>query len=183
MTKHRLIKRRSQKGGYGEYADSNVSSLWSNITSSVSKLMTKAKESGSSLLNNVNSSIGNAGQEVKNMGSSLTSSLSKELTMSGSPDSNVSKNPSNYTSTTPNQYSSTSSVKSGGKRRRSSRSMRGGKSGLGLTYYAAPVSGLKVAEPTTWLYYANGTNQYTVKGGSRKQRGRKNGKTRRNKKI
>ena len=67
----------------------------------------------------------------------------------------------------------------GGKRRRHSRTMKGGKGGLGLTYYASPVSGLKVAEPTTWQYYANGTNQYSVKGGSRKRRGKKSRKTRR----
>jgi len=47
------------------------------------------------------------------------------------------------------------------------KTMKGGKGGLGLTYYATPVSGLAVAEPTSWQYYANGTNQYTVKGGSK----------------
>jgi hypothetical protein len=61
----------------------------------------------------------------------------------------------------------------GGRRRKRARSMKGGKGGLGLTYYAAPVDGLKVAEPTTWQYYANGTNQYSVKGGSRKRRNSK----------
>jgi hypothetical protein len=45
--------------------------------------------------------------------------------------------------------------------------MRGGKGGLGLTYYATPVSGLKVVEPNEWLLYNNGAN---YKGGSRKRR-------------
>jgi hypothetical protein len=49
------------------------------------------------------------------------------------------------------------------------KTMKGGKGGLGLTYYATPVSGLNVAEPTSWQYYANGTNQYTVKGGSKRR--------------
>ena len=63
-----------------------------------------------------------------------------------------------------------------GGRRRKRRSMKGGKGGLGLTYYASPVSGLKVAQPTTWQYYGNGTNQYSVKGGSRKRNKRKSRK-------
>jgi len=36
--------------------------------------------------------------------------------------------------------------------------MKGGK-GLGLTYYATPVSGLKVAEPTTFLKYGGKGNK------------------------
>ena len=86
--------------------------------------------------------------------------------------------------TTPDASKSTEvdpNASSGGKRRKRSRSMKGGKGGLGLTYYATPVSGMKVAEPTSWQFYANGTNQYSVKGGSRKRRGRgrKNRRTRR----
>jgi hypothetical protein len=46
--------------------------------------------------------------------------------------------------------------------------MKGGK--LSLTYYSTPVSGLKVAEPTTLQYYNQGTNQRSVnfRGGSKK---------------
>ena len=88
--------------------------------------------------------------------------------------------------TTPDASTSTEvdpNASSGGKRRKRSRSMKGGKGGLGLTYYATPVSGMKVAEPTSWQFYANGTNQYSVKGGSRKRRGRgrKSRRTRRHK--
>ena len=61
--------------------------------------------------------------------------------------------------------------------------MKGGKDGLGLTYYASQVSGIKVAQPTSWQYYANGTNQYSVKGGSKKRRkGRKSRKNRKSRK-
>jgi hypothetical protein len=55
--------------------------------------------------------------------------------------------------------------------------MKGGKGGLGLTYYATPVSGLNVAKPTYWI-----PNQ-SIKGGSRRKRkskkSRKSRKTRR----
>ena len=76
----------------------------------------------------------------------------------------------------------------GGRRRSRAKSrqmqMRGGKSNLGLTYYATPVSGLNVADPTSWQYYANGTNQYSVKGGSKKRRkGRKSRKNRKSRKT
>ena len=59
----------------------------------------------------------------------------------------------------------------GGKsKRRRHRRRQTMKGGLGLTYYASPVSGLKVAEPTTWQHYANGTNQYSTKGGKKSRR-------------
>lgn len=44
----------------------------------------------------------------------------------------------------------------GGKRRRSMRMRKGGYRGLGLTYYATPVDGIKVAEPTYMEYYTGG---------------------------
>jgi hypothetical protein len=54
---------------------------------------------------------------------------------------------------------------SGGRRRRH---MRGGKGGLGLTYYASPVEGSNVAEPTYW-----------IRGGTRRRKSRKSRRTRR----
>ena len=65
----------------------------------------------------------------------------------------------------------------GGKRRHKKYTLKGGKS-LGLTYYATPVSNMKVAEPTYWEVYANGTNQYNIKGGS-KRKAKKQRKTKR----
>ena len=66
----------------------------------------------------------------------------------------------------------------GGRRRRRRKTMKGGKGGLGLTYYASPVSGLKVAEPTYWINQNTNTN---LTGGSRrrKRRTRKSRKSRR----
>ena len=60
--------------------------------------------------------------------------------------------------------------KSKHRRHKRRQTMKGGKNGLGLTYYATPVSGLRVAEPTTWQHYANGTNQYSTKGGKKSRR-------------
>ena len=61
-------------------------------------------------------------------------------------------NPTNYN----NPVNNNNLVESYGGKRRSrtlkKRKMKGGK-GLGLTYYATPVSDLKVAEPTTFLKY------------------------------
>ena len=52
-------------------------------------------------------------------------------------------------------YSGLTSWFGGGKRRKGSRRMRGGK-GLGLDYYATSVDGLKVAQPTYMEYYKGG---------------------------
>ena len=43
-----------------------------------------------------------------------------------------------------------------GGKRRSMRMRKGGYRGLGLTYYATPVNGIKVAEPTYMEYYTGG---------------------------
>jgi hypothetical protein len=75
--------------------------------------------------------------------------------------------PAPTTQSAPTQPAPTTQTFGGRSKRR--RTMKGG---LGLTYYASPVSGLRVAEPTTWQHYANGTNQYSTKGG-RKSRRRK----------
>ena len=78
----------------------------------------------------------------------------------------------------------------GGRRHRRGRgrTMKGGKGGLGLTYYASPVSGLKVAEPTYWINQNTNTNltggtkrSHTKrrKSSSRKSSSRKSRKSRR----
>jgi len=55
----------------------------------------------------------------------------------------------------PTNNSNVSSPPIGGKRR-SMRMRKGGYRGLGLTYYATPVNGIKVAEPTYMEYYTGG---------------------------
>ena len=123
--------------------------------------------------NTANNFLGNTAndltQSVGNIGSSigLTSSNPAPQPISEVQPQVIEENPQQ------NQ------VPIGGRRRRRGRTMKGGKGGLGLTYYASPVSGLKVAQPTTWQHYANGTNQYSTKGGSRRRKGRKSRKIRR----
>jgi len=68
----------------------------------------------------------------------------------------------------------------GGRRRRGrSQRQRGGKGGLGLTYYASPVDGMKVAEPTYWEEYKGGRSRRRTQRRSRgRGRGRGRGKSR-----
>ena len=75
-----------------------------------------------------------------------------------------------------------------GRTMKGGRKLTGGKGGLGLTYYASPVSGLKVAEPTYWINQNTNTNltggtkrSHTKrrKSSSRKSSSRKSRKSRR----
>jgi hypothetical protein len=104
--------------------------------------------------------------------------LSTDVNITGSQQQYPTQQQQMYPTQQQQPYSNPEQTVIGGKRRRRSRRMRGG---LGLTYYATPVSGIKVVEPDSWQYYANGTNQYSVKGGSR--RTKRNRRTRRKSKI
>lgn len=196
MTKHRRPKRtktrRSQKGGFwgfGESQDPNAPSFWGKLTNWGTSAVDKSKELG----NSINTGLGDMGTQASNVMSSTMSNVGEglsslnPLSSNQVADANIPPAPVTDTNIPPDTTSvpTTQSVSTqgsfGGRRRRYRRTMKGGKGGLGLTYYATPVSGLRVAEPTTWQYYANGTNQYSVKGGSRKRRGRKSRKFRRHK--
>lgn len=67
----------------------------------------------------------------------------------------------------------------GGRRRARGRGrsqkQKGGKGGLGLTYYATPVDGMKVAEPTYWEEYKGGRRRTRS---SRRTQRRSRGKSR-----
>ena len=65
-------------------------------------------------------------------------------------------------SATPTTRPDTTVLATGGRKRRK---MRGGKGGLGLTYYATPVLESNVVKPNEWLPY-----KINYKGGSRKRR-------------
>lgn len=166
MTKHRKTQRRSQKGGewynpvswFGTssgdpYAQKQTWGQWFSGKSG------KAEDALTTIGNNISSG-------TTNMMNSANKLLSSNVDFTGSQQQPIQQQPIQQQPYPNPSY--------GGKRRRHSRRMKGGKGGLGLTYYAAPVSGLKVAEPDSWQYYANGTNQYSVKGGSRKRKTRKN---------
>jgi hypothetical protein len=129
MTKHRKTKRRQRGGGLFDWFSSSTSSSEPGMY-----------------------------EKTKNMFSGFFSSSNAQTSV-----------PTNYESTS-NQVTSNNNLNAmepsgsqysmGGRRsRRRHRKMRGGKGGLGLTYYATPVSGIKVVEPTYW-----------INGGSRKRR-------------
>ena len=172
MTMHRTPKRRtrrhkktrSHKGGgffdsINPFASNDTTltqssgledpSMFSNAFSSVTDATKNAVSGTESYLQGVKNQSGSWLSGVKNKSTGMFSGLfSSDVPNTPVPSTPV---PVNY----------------GGRRRRRSRTMKGG---LGLTYYATPVSNMKVAEPTSWQFYANGTNQYSVKGGTRKRR-------------
>jgi hypothetical protein len=180
MTKHRTSRRRrSQKGGlfgFFESPDPNAppkqgwGSWFSGATTEASGALTNATNSVT--------------QGASNVGSSIKSILDSDLDLTGPTEAP-------YVATVPTEapygpteapYGPTeaptqSSVYNplGGRRRRK---MKGGKGGLGLTYYATPVSGLNVAKPTYWI-----PNQ-SMNGGSRRKsrKSRKSKKSRKSRK-
>lgn len=157
MTRHRKRKQ-TQKGG-----------AWYNPVSWFSSDNNNNYASG--ILEETNKKIGDATQSITGWFSS--SSPTNEVSNSYSNTS-----PSIETQPQPQSQQELTNYQTTGGRRRTKR-MRGG---LGLTYYATPVGGLKVASPDSWQFYADGTNQYSLKAGSRKRK-RKNrkSKTRRHK--
>jgi hypothetical protein len=182
MTKHRITKRRNQRGGAWYDPLGLFTSSETTYVEPTSSIVDEAKKKVDAL----NASIGSAAETTVNAvtdtGKMLVDKVSEPF--SSTPDTTSSS--SYLPQAQPSQASQTSF--NGGKRKRRSRTMKGGKGGLGLTYYATPVSGIKVAEPTTLLYYENGTNQYSVKGGSKrrktgKRKQKKHNRTRRHKKY
>jgi hypothetical protein len=178
MAKHRT-KRKNQKGGDWYNPMTWFGSSETTYVEPTSSIVEKAKEK----VNALNESIGNAAENTVN---AVTDTGNMLVAKVSEPFSSTPAIPQTYSS--PAQPTQNSYVSQGGKRKRRSRTMKGGKGGLGLTYYATPVSGIKVAEPTTLLYYADGTNQYSVKGGSKrrktgKRKQKKHNRTRRHKKY
>ena len=165
MTKRRKTKRRSQRGGswwnplsWGQSEETYTSSQsWGDWFSNTGD---EAKQKTLELLNNANNAVGTAissvEQVTQNAANSVGNMMSKDISFTGSTE---------QVAPAPIYGGRRSSMKRS--------SMKGGK---GLTYYASPVSGLNVANPTTWQFYANGTNQYSVKGGSKKCKTRRDRK-------
>jgi hypothetical protein len=159
MKKHktRKGKRKIQKGGDwlnpSTWFSSNPNPIanqnWSDY---FSNLANKTKQTTSGVLDSANSFIGQTANSISNTTSQAINSGNQMLNQNVSVSSSLPQN---------QIY--------GGRRRRKTR-RRCMKGGLGLVYYAAPVSGLKVAQPTSWQYYANGTNQYTLKAGSKRRK-------------
>jgi hypothetical protein len=167
MTKHRTSRRRSQKGGLFGFFESPVDPNappkqgWGSWFSG-------ATTGASGALTNVTDSVT---QGASNLGSSIGSTLNSNVDLTGSTPVEA---PIGVAEPVDSPIQSSVYNPLGGRRRRK---MKGGKGGLGLTYYATPVSGLNVAKPTYWI-----PNQ-SIKGGSRRKRrqrkSRKSRKTRR----
>ena len=150
MTKHRTSKRRSQKGGswynpvswFGS-SDPNApkKSILESITGATNSAITGASGALTSATNTVT-------QGASNLGSSINSSLSKDVNLTSSTPTDTGSTIGTTTGTTTTGTTTTGTTTTGatmgGRRRRRARgrTMKGGKGGLGLTYYASPVSGL-----------------------------------------
>lgn len=153
-------KKRVQKGGLFE----GVGSFFSGTTE-------KAEQGLGSMASGITSYTSGWGAKTKSLFSNPFASSSNtsipEPTSTSSVEPTTTAQP--IASEVPMSIESPTSV---GGRRRKRKSMRGGKGGLGLVYYATPVSDIKVAEPTYW-----------IKGGSRRRKTRRHRrKTRRSKK-
>jgi hypothetical protein len=160
MTKHKRTKRRNQRGG-----------AWYNPMSWFSGTGTEDPDAPKkSIVDTITGATTNAVNS--NISDSISSTLNTNVDVTGTQQPTGTQ--STGTQSTDVQ-SQPVPVPMGGKKRRRSRTMKGGKGGLGLTYYASPVSGIKVAQPTTWL-------NYSTKGGSRRRRTNKR-KTHRHKKY
>ena len=178
MTKHRTSRRRSQKGGLFGFFESQVVDPNAPPKQGWGSWFSGATTGASGALTNVTDSVT---QGASNLGSSIGSTLNSTVDLTGSTptEAPVVAEPVEapvVAEPVVSEPSIQSSVYNplGGRRRRK---MKGGKGGLGLTYYATPVSGLNVAKPTYWI-----PNQ-SIKGGSRRKRrqrkSRKSRKTRR----
>jgi hypothetical protein len=205
MTKHKLNKRtrtmkRIQKGGdllnpFTWFQGDDWGGWFKKATDTTSNLLNSANNTLGTAATNIASGAQSA---VETAGKTLSTNI--PLTSSpvepvpnpepipepmsvpepiSNPVPNPGPNPGSNPGPNPNLNPNLNPVQDlsiGGKRRRYTlKGKKNMKGGLGLTYYATPVSNMKVAEPTYWEVYANGTNQYNIKGGSKK-------KTRRSKK-
>ena len=164
MTKHKK-SRRSQRGGgwFGPddpYAPKkswmdSLSGWWSGTSSTGS--------TGTGLLSTAENNLSSFASNISNTTSQALNNLSSPSTYQ--PSSSSTYQPSSYSTpaAAPAVPANNDNLVEtyGGKRRRRTLKMKkgvmkgvmkGGKD-LGLTYYATPVSGLKVAEPTTFLKY------------------------------
>ena len=185
MTKHKRTKRRNQRGGawynpmswFSGTGTEDPYAPKKSIFDTITGATTNAVNSANTLVGDAANSVT---QGASNISDSISSTLNTNVDVTGTQQPTYAQ-PTYAQPTdaqpTDVQPTGTQSVPMpmGGKKRRRSRTMKGGKGGLGLTYYASPVSGIKVAQPTTWI-------NYSTKGGSKRRRTNKR-KTRRHKKY
>lgn len=161
MTKHRRTKRKTQKGGgFWEFLGFGSSETTPAIEqpSMISSAISTVTDTTKNIVEGTEGYLEQAKQKSSNLISGVTSQFSPS-TSTPTPSTSSSYAPSEQTA---------SQQTMGGRRRSKSRKMqrskymKGGKGGLGLTYYATPVSGLKVVDPTYW-----------IKGGSKRRKTRR----------
>ena len=189
--RHRVSKRRNQKGG-----DLLNPFTWFQ-GDDWGGWFKKATDTTSNLLNSANNTLGTAATNIASGAQSAVETAGKTLStnipLTLSPVEPVLKpepipEPMSAPEPIPEPISNpvpnpVQDLSIGGKRRKYTlKGRKNMKGGLGLTYYATPVSNMKVAEPTYWEVYANGTNQYNIKGGTRKKTRRSKKSRRRSKK-
>lgn len=160
MVKHRRTRRHRQRGGWwnpfsSEPEDPNAPKT--SMLGSVGSYFSSATEKA-------NTGLGSIGSSISDSASSWTSSLNP-WSSSTTTTTNTSASVPETSSSTYSSPQTTQTQIAGRRRRKSRRKMRGGKGGLGLTYYATDVSNIKMADPTYW-----------IKGGSRRRRTRRHRK-------
>jgi hypothetical protein len=181
----RKTHKRRQRGGFWNPFASSSDSTTANDSDQgfFGSIMSKTKDLGSK-----------ANSQIGDMASGFTSKVGDFTQSSWDSAKNIASSDVPLTTTTSSDNSEPSStggqIVLGGKRRK--RRVRGGQvipvvvggqlvnlaggqlvnigGGNQDLQFASPVSGLKVAEPTTMQYYANGTDQYSTKGGRRRRR-------------
>lgn len=126
--------------------------LLQSVGEGAQDLMQKADQKIVEASNAISSGVSSASQSVQ-------STLNTDIPLTNEPPA-----------TEPTYFQPSAPASSFGGRRRK---YKGGKGGLGLTYYATPVDGMKVAEPTYWEEY---------KGGARRSRSQRRGRSRTQKK-
>ena len=141
-------KRTGQRGGFWPFTSSetvpstSTSSSWSDWFSGVSN---KAKETTTGLIDGTENALSNASNSISTGFNSALDSTKSILS------TDVSLNSVSSSAASQSQVAGKRRRKTTKRHRKSKRkSMRGGK-GLGLMYYATPVSGIKMAQPTTWI--------------------------------
>lgn len=132
MAKRRMnrTKKRRQRGGFWPFTSSEPGAT--STSSWTSWFSNKAKET----TNSVENTLGNLSSSVSNTFSSSSEPQTIQQTTSSMPMQ------TSYGGKTKRRHKRNS--------KRTKRRMRGGNK-LGLTYYATPVSGIKMAEPTYWI--------------------------------
>lgn len=190
MTKHKKTRKNRQRGGFWPFTSNTNTYPTQSWSEWFNNWGNKTKNTTTSFLNNANEAIGNTASNASNMVQNAIGSVQQignsDISLYDANNANQNNanqnNMNNMNQNNVNNMNAQQGIEMGtmqpnvgGKKRR----MRGGSN---LAYTAAPVSGLKVAGPNTWQYYANGTNQYSTKGGSRKRRNKKTRKARKHKK-